>query len=214
MSNNSPSILQTPIVLARCFFSLSCMLLPQIQGHALACWWRYRPVSDFGYFTWPLIPVRQPCAWVMFWDSHIDIRLRLGPPGQWSSWEGVGRRRVEKQQICSRIGWQKPKQCCFSFFRWALLKNEKGCIVWCMGRQTKYKTNVFYYLSTTSETSYVFPNATDLISRISVYSSGWVSLSQCEYLLEELFKVFKNNPVDVTVMAGGLFQEWARRLQN
>lgn len=39
--------------------------------------------------AWPSIPVRQPCAWVMFWDRRVDICVLLAPmQGQLSSWEG------------------------------------------------------------------------------------------------------------------------------
>lgn len=44
-----------------------------------------------------------------------------------------GRRREQQQQTCSRIGWQNPRQCCFSFFRWAMLKMKWE--VWCMGNR-------------------------------------------------------------------------------
>lgn len=116
----------------KCMLLVELKCLPTSPNSYVS--WRLSSFWTNFLLTWPLIPVRQPCAWVMLWDRHVDIRLRSGPmQGQLSSREEAGRRREQQRPTCSRIGWQNPRQGCFSFFRWALLKMKWE--VWCMGNR-------------------------------------------------------------------------------
>lgn len=127
------------------------------------------------------VPVRQPCAWVMFWDRHVDIRLPLGPRVSRVHVRGWGEREKEQQEICSRVGWQNPSQCCFSFFRWALLKMKKGRL-FVYGKQTRAIGNKYDFSFCWSFDNFCVQSALAVISPILIYSSWFGLLSLWKYL--------------------------------
>lgn len=112
--------------------------------------------------TWPLIPARQTCAWVMFWNRHTDICLCLGPEASTVHERGWGtliktaqslfgpttRREEEQQQIYSRVGWQNPMECCF----YDMHSSDGPCrkwedtSVWCMGSRQDIRSNNMFFV--------------------------------------------------------------------
>lgn len=91
---------------ACCPSKFKCKLLVQQRGIPHS----FPPSGKFQshiLLTWPLIPVSQPCAWVMFWDRHADIRLCLGPGsaefmrGGWERW--LTHTTWAAEQMCSGL---------------------------------------------------------------------------------------------------------------
>lgn len=80
--------------------------------------------------TWPLIPVRQPCAWVMLWNRRVHICLCHGPQHRVSRVHREGRRDHRHNGVPRLADKKNPSPCCFSFLRWVLLKMTWK--VWCM----------------------------------------------------------------------------------
>lgn len=96
-------------------------LFAPVRLRACDDWANFRVI-----FYWPLIPVRQPCAWIMFWDRHVDIRLHVGPRSEEFMRGGWGLfntlqclfnklccRREEQQRMFASVVWIKTMKTCF-----------------------------------------------------------------------------------------------------
>lgn len=89
--------------------------------------------------TWPLIPVRQPCAWVMLWNRHAHICLCHGPQHQVSRVHQEGRRdhrhngvpRLADKKIPAPVVFHSSDGSCW---RWQSLmyvkQTRRNCCGW------------------------------------------------------------------------------------